>query len=79
MSYIYIRWGGGDLYTRTHTRTYIMHYRQNTRGESLDRQPEPQRREGDSLGCFKGHLDGSGLVAKLRAAQGPVSGKRGTL
>lgn len=74
---LYIHPCGGDLHTRTHTRTYIMHYRQNTRGESPDRQPEPLRREGDALVSFKGHLEKSSLVEKLNAVQCLVSGKRG--
>lgn len=59
MSYIYIC--VGDLRTRTHTRTYIMHCRPCAWGEPSDRQPEPPGREGDGLVSFKGHGGKCGL------------------
>lgn len=68
--------GVGGLHTHTHTLTHIMHHRQNTGGKSPDRQPEPLGRKSDVSVSFKGHLDKSGLVAKLSDAWCSVSGTK---
>lgn len=55
-----------------------MHHRQNTWGESPDRQPESLVRKGSVLVSVKGHLEKSGLMGKSNDGQRPGSGEKVT-